>query len=165
MPFPTGMAEPRVRSRGFPGNRGWTGSARRPGGWQRDAGAVRCRVSSGIIPPTRSNNKKAHLDLPEVPEIARVRCQCLTLQFGSGRVGSISTCGSTIRLTIWNGPHATRRVVLRQQFFQEGASGRRARVRRYQLAEGRRGYARSHGIACGYEQCSSGVQDTQAQYA
>ena len=42
----------RVRSWGLPSNRGGTGSARRPGGWPREAGAVRCHRWSGMTSPT-----------------------------------------------------------------------------------------------------------------
>ena len=43
-----------------------------------DAVDTQCRMGSGI-PPHVVERKKAHVDLPDVPEMARVRFQCLDL--------------------------------------------------------------------------------------
>ena len=45
---------------------------------------ARCHGWSGILP--YAGNKKAHVDLSAMPEIARVRCQWLRLECGSIRI-------------------------------------------------------------------------------
>ena len=48
------------------------------------------------------------MDLPDVPEIIRVRVQCLRLQFGSVRIGSVwyvGLCDSAVGN--WDKPHPT----------------------------------------------------------
>ena len=49
-------------------------------------------------PPLRGRTKKAHRALPAVPEIAHVRYECLRLQVGSVRIGSVCTCVFGVRL-------------------------------------------------------------------
>jgi len=43
-----------------------------------------------IIPLLDGTYKeKARADLPDVPEVAHVRCQCQCLRYGSVRIGSV----------------------------------------------------------------------------
>ena len=44
------------------------------------------RVQSRLQSPPYAGNKKAHVDLPAMLEIARVRCQWLRLECGSIRI-------------------------------------------------------------------------------
>jgi len=49
---------------------------------------VPTQIALRAFAPFKIFNTKAHRDLADVPEIARVRCQCLRLQFGSVGIGS-----------------------------------------------------------------------------
>jgi len=63
-----------------------------------DTGDARCRVWPTIIPPTRLHKKSAR-GPPPVPELARVRCQCLRLECGLVRIGSVvyvCLCGAAV---------------------------------------------------------------------
>jgi len=44
------------------------------------------KVADAVI-KAHGRTKKAHKALPNVPEIARVRCPCRSLRFGSVRIG------------------------------------------------------------------------------
>ena len=61
-------------------------------------------------------NKKARVDLPAVPEIARVRCQCLHLQGGLVRIIVVvcvrcSDRGSVLRLYAKSGGYDNTEVL------------------------------------------------------
>ena len=48
----------RVRSWGLPRNRRWTGSARKPEGWQMDMVDAGCILRSVMISPTQLNKER-----------------------------------------------------------------------------------------------------------
>ena len=65
---------------------------------------VPTQIALSAFAPFEVCNPKAHTDLPCDQEIARVRCQCLRLQCGAVRIGSVgyvALCGSGIGQSGW----------------------------------------------------------------